>query len=216
MVFARSLIVSSLSLLFVACGMQNDLSTLNDQTKNARSNDVASRYVLEDNGNFFRFVGNQKCQITNNVDSFKVSSHPNDAAMVYFERDNDLYVLHNASRTGNCPKASKKVITSNVAKYNVVSSTQTTIVNLALSKSGTFTAWDNTTPVVSKTGVKSYSMSQCYGVSGKSFSTYVAFAINSAGHIFKVKGKSPGSSNWDTSARYNSVDEFVRKNNVCK
>lgn len=213
MKFFNVLSIVTLSLVFTACGAEQGSSLL-DQEKNARSNDVASRYVLEDNGNFFRYVGRNKCQITNRVDSFKVSQHKNDAAMVYFKRNGDLYVLHNASRSGNCPKASKKVIMNDVAKYNVVSSTKTTIVNLAVSRFGNFTAWDNNRALISKRGVKAYSMNNCYGT-GRSFSSYVAFAINSAGHIFKVKGKSPSSSKWDTSRRYNSVSDFVRKNNVC-
>ena len=212
----RGLFISAFALLAVACGSQNDVSNLMDQTKNARNNDLASRYELADNGNFFRYVGNNKCQITNDVESFKVSSHPSDAAMVYFVRSDDLYVLHNSSRTGNCPKASKKVIMRNVKKYSVVSTTKTTIVNIALDNRGNFSSWDNRSPLVRKTGVEAYSMNNCYGVSGKSFSSYVAFAINRAGHIFKLKGKSPSDSKWDTSKKYRSVSEFVSKNNVCK
>ena len=49
-----------------------------DTTKNARKNDVADSYILADSGDLFRMVKGNKCQITNNVSSFKVSQHPND------------------------------------------------------------------------------------------------------------------------------------------
>ncbi|MEW6056826.1 MAG: hypothetical protein AB1540_09440 [Bdellovibrionota bacterium] len=186
------------------------------EEKRARSNDVADRYILERDGDFFREVRGKPCQITNNVDDFKVSQHRNDAAMVYFIKDGDLYVLHNAESSGQCPKASKKVIMPNVKKYNVVSNTNTTIVNTALDRSGTFIAWDNTRDVLTVRGVDEYKLNQCFGT-GRSFSSYVAFLLSRSGDIYKVKGNEPEKSKWDNSRdSYNTLNQFEDRQRVCQ
>lgn len=129
-------------------------------------------------------------------------------------------MLHNAEPSGNCPKTSRKLILSDVARksgdwrYSVVSNTNTTIVNVALSRNGDFHAWDNARVVLTARDVQDYSMHQKYGVSGAPFSTYVLFALNDAGFVLKVKGQDPGSSKWDTSRRYNSLSEFKRANDI--
>ncbi len=179
--------------------------------KNARKNDIASSYELT-NGNFYRYVKGNKCQITNNVTSFKVSQHPNDAAVAYFVRDGDLYVLHNASSSGDCPKTSRKNIMNDVKKYSVIPSTKSTIVNVALKSSGYFNGWDNKNTVLSLIGVADYHVSHCFG-SRKSFSTYILFAINHLGTVTKVKndGSYKTHNGW-----YNSLDEFKRMAGVCR
>ncbi len=188
-----------------------------DVTKQARSNDVASQYTLDDRGNFFRQVGRNKCQITNDVEDFKVSQHPNDVAMVYFIKKRDLYVLHNTVRTGNCPKASTKVLQNNIAKkhgdyrYSVVSNTDTTIVNVALGENGRFTAWDDTKLVLDQSRVADYTMHGKFGVKGAPFSSYALFLINETGNVLKVKGNNPAGSLWDTSERFLDLAEFKAK-----
>lgn len=185
-----------------------------DQVKQARDNDVASEYTLKANGDLFRTVRGTQCQVTNNVDSLKISQHKDDAAMIYFEREDDLYVLHNSDRAYPCPKASKKVILANVQEYSVVSNEHTTIVNAALSKSGKFVAWDNTKPVLTQSSVVDYSMHGKFNVKGAPFNRYVLFAINSTGYVLKVDGDHPQSSKWDSSRKYYNLKEFKNKNNI--
>ncbi len=186
--------------------------------KNARSNDVASKYTLKANGDFFRTVGRNECQITNDVDSFKVSQHPKDVAVAYYERGGDLYILKNAhGSNGNCPEASKKVLMENVEKYTVVSTTNTDIVNLALSRSGKLVAWDNRNVLVSEYGIENYAHNDCYGVKGKSFNTIVAFGITYSGRVLKIRGGSSTEvSATMTSEYYSSINNFKSDNNVCK
>ncbi len=194
-----------------------------DIVKKARSNDVASEYILEDDGDLFRRVGKNKCQITTKVQEFKISRHPNDAAMIYFMKDGDLYVLHNAEDTGQCPKASRKKILDDVAKvnskwrYTLVNTIKTTIVNAAMTtmNGGTFIAWDNTHPVYMASGVKDYLKNTCYGTKGKKMTTYVAFVLTNDNKIIKVKGKSPEKSLVDNSRTYQSIQEFKTVNKVC-
>lgn len=113
-----------------------------DIVKRARNNDVASEYILKANGDLFRIVSGNKCQVTNGVEDMKISAHPNDTAMMYFIKEGDLYILKNAETHGQCPKADKKVLMPNVArsgsnyKYNVVSNTNTRVVNVALDSYG--------------------------------------------------------------------------------
>jgi hypothetical protein len=194
-----------------------------DVTKQARSNDVASEYLLKDNGDLFRVIRGRKCQVTTNVVDFKVSQHPNDVAMIYYVRDENtpnLYVLHETDRFGDCPKTSKKLILADLMKksgdykFSVVSNTNTTIVNVALSRRGDFIAWDNTNSVLSAENVEDYTMHQKFGVSGAPFSSYVLFAINHRGQVLKVKGNAPRGSKWDTSETFNSLKEFKQKYNI--
>jgi len=186
------------------------------ERKQARANDVASEYVLENNGDLFRIIRGTdiKCQVTTRVSDFKISQHPNDVAMIYFKRDGDLYLLRNGDRRGQCPIANKSVLVTGVRKYSVVSTTDTTIVNVALSNSGELAAWDNTNVRVSKSNVSDYKMYQYYGVSGKPFSTYVLFAINYGGSVLKVKGVNPEESKWDESRRFSSIDDFMVLNRL--
>lgn len=187
------------------------------EVKQARKNDVASQYTLKSNGDLFRTVGRNECQVTNNVKSFKISAHPNDVAMIYFEKENDLYLLKNGQNTGNCPKAEKSLLLSNVKKYTVVPNTNTKIVNIALSEAGQLGAWSNNTVLINENGVKNYIHNNCYGSEGKSFSSYVAFAIKYNGKVLKIRGGSNGRVEvTEDNDRYDDVQEFTRKNNVCE
>lgn len=196
-----------------------------DVVKQARSNDVASEYVLEDDGDFYRKVGVHTCQITTGVEEFKISRHPNDSAMVYFMKGGDLWVLHNAEIPGHgqCPKASKKMILPDIAKayskmrYTLVNTIKTTIVNAAMStqQNGLFVAWDNTHAVFQANNVADYLMNTCYGTKGKVYNTYVAFVLTDDNKVIKVKGKSPEKSVVDNNKTYESLQEFKAANKVC-
>lgn len=192
-----------------------------DIVKNARKGDVASQYILDASGNLFRMVGNNKCQITNNVEDMKISAHPQDKAMMYFIKNADLYVLHNAERTGQCPKASTKVITENVAhtynkktrentnyRYNVVSNTKTAVVNVVLTESGYLEVWGDVKKLGYQDGVVDYSMYNYYNVKGKPYSSYVLFALTYNGCILKVDGDNVDQSKLDCERKWSSIKEF--------
>ncbi len=194
------------------------------QEKQARSNDQADKYVRIDGkvkekgqiGDFFRYVDGNKCQITSNVDSYKVSQHPGDVAMVYYEKYGDLYFLANADKERPCPKANTKNFFQNVTKYSVTSSTKTDVVNFALNRYGTFHGWPNEgQPLVSAENIEDYSHNNCFGAKGKSYSSYVVFAISYRGYVLKVKGKEEGNSKW-TDETYRSIKDFKEKNKVCQ
>lgn len=194
------------------------------EEKQARDNDVASKYILKENGDLFRMVRGAKCQVTTKVKDFKISMHPTDSAVIYYTREEgtdfagrpilNLYVLHNAGRTGDCPPASKKKIMDNVKKFTVTSNTNTTIVNAASSKSGQFAAWDDTRALINLNGIKDFQMHQNFGVSGKPFSSYVLFALTDEGYIIKVKGNDVQNSKPDLSRKYKSISEFKEVNRI--
>lgn len=186
-----------------------------DIVKKARANDVADTYVLTDEGTLYRTVNGRRCDVTTNVDNFKISQHPNDRAMVYFKKNGDLYVLGRSAPSYSCPKANTKVLMENVKKYSVTSNTQTTIVNAALSKSGKFVAWDNVAPVLTVSGADDYQMNQNFGAEGKPFSSYVAFVHSDrGGSVMKVKGITPSASKWDSSRYYSSIRDFKEANGL--
>lgn len=203
----------SRSLLVVLSLMS--VSVFAREVKRARANDVASEYILENDGDFYRLVDGQRCQITDRVESFKVSEHPHDAAVAYFVRGGDLYVLHNAVDTGRCPRTSRRMILADIAKYNVVSNTHTVIVNTALTRGGRFVAWDNLQEVFTSTGVTDYLMNTCFGSNGRSYSSYVAFLLNDRGEVLKLKGVEVASSKYDRE-RFSSIQAFKQRNAVCQ
>ncbi|WP_372370951.1 hypothetical protein [Candidatus Uabimicrobium sp. HlEnr_7] len=191
------------------------LSLNADTSKKSRKGDNASEYILKANGDLFRIVDGQKLQVTTRVADFKISHHPQDAAMIYFIRDNNLYILKRSDK-----KSKKAIIFQDIAKagkkyrYNVAPSPKTTIVNLALSGKGEFRAWDNKKIVLQQNNVVNYKMNNNFAAKGKPFSSYVAFAIDTNGYILKIKGKSPGKSKWDNSRSYKNIKEFKRVNGL--
>lgn len=189
-----------------------------------RSNETVEQYLLTRNGDLYATLkrGGALCQITAGVDDFKISQHPNDAAVVYFTKNNDLYVLNKqkVGYDGECPKTSKKVIMENVKEYKVATNTKTTIVNAALSQNGKLVAWDNVKAVYTDYGVSDFEMNNCYGVKGKSFNSFVLFSMDYAGFVTKVKGKSSGDyfeyiSDKTTKGRYSNLSSFKSRENVC-
>lgn len=188
--------------------------------KQARTSDPADQYLLDKKGNLFRVLGKNTCQITNNVSDFKISQHKDDAAVIYYIQDNDLYVVHpQTSNGGNCPPVSKKKILDDIEKYTVVSNTNSTIVNVALTRSGKLVAWDNTKVVYEDSGVADYLMNECFGREGKSFSSFVFFSFDSSGYVTKVKvdaGYSRYNQSKETNNRYVSIQDFKGRENVCQ
>jgi hypothetical protein len=188
-----------------------------DVVKEGRSNDIASKYILEDDGDFFRIVNGNKCQITNGVSEFKISAHKKDVAMLYFKKDGNLYILKNITgSTGNCPKADKSVLVANIKKYTVVSNTtsDSEVVNLTLDSQGLFRAWSNTKSVFAIQNVKDYVNNTCFGTDGLSYSSYTAFAITYEGQVFKVKGGEADAK--ADKLKFSDLGQFKDFYNVCK
>lgn len=172
--------------------------------------------------------------MTNNVLDFKVSAHPSDSAMILFvkrdpERLPALYVLNNIDSNklnrGNCPKSENHVIFTNLAtvtnsvgmpifRFDVVDNVETTIVQVALSASGNFRAWDNKQAVYSQGDVVDYDMHGFYHVKDKPFSSYVAFIIDKFGLVTKIKGVNPGCSKVDELATYKDLRHFKSSNHI--
>ncbi len=190
--------------------------------KQARKNDVADMYLLTANGDLFRTVNGNLCQVTNGVTDYKVSQHPNDAAVMYYTRNGGLWILNNENRGGGqCPGTIKKELLPNVDKdnYKVVSNTHTTIVNAALDNGGRFVAWDNVRPVYQDGGVAEFQMNPCYGQQGKSFSTVVLFTRDQGGAVTKVRvegGAYLRNNSNETTRRYQSISDFKKAEGVCK
>lgn len=194
------------------------------ECKEARKNDIADRYMLAHNGTLYRRINNATCSITDEVKDFKISRHPNDVAVIYYIKNNDLYLVNKDKEyrsNGQCPsaKGNTQLLMKNIDKYTVTSNVQTTIVNSALDKSGNFKAWDNKKVVYTDLNIAEYQMNLCYGSQGKSFSSYVLFTLDNYGHIVKVKTSGAGSFVKDDSRmardRYKSISEFKKDNNVC-
>ena len=203
------------------------------ECKLARKNDKgASKYLLTASGQLMRITDDngEKCTIDQDVFDFKISQHPTDAAVIYYTKKSEtagkkLVVVANADGdfAGKCLKVKKGVIVKEKLKeFSVVSNTQTTIVNAALTTDGNFYAWDSTKVVYSDSGVVDYQMNNCFGSEGKSFSSYALFTIDSLGIVNKVKGqkqvegffsfiKAPADN-----GRYNSIKAFIDNKNVCE
>ncbi|MEK6773151.1 MAG: hypothetical protein AABY64_04355 [Bdellovibrionota bacterium] len=192
------------------------------ECKNARTNDWADQYLLDNKGNLFRAVGGQKCQVTDKVSSFKISQHRSDSAVIYYEREDALYVVHNqGTKSGNCPSVSKKKIMDNVKEYSLVPNPNTFIVNAALDKNGSFVAWEDVRPAYSDNNVTDYVMNTCYKQEGKSFNTVVLFTIDRSGSVTKVRVEESGgiwvyNKSNTTNKRYNSLKDFKESERVCQ
>jgi hypothetical protein len=215
---------TKLLILLSAIATAAVMGTAFAETKQARDGDIASSYTLNKDGSFFRTtLAGTKCEVTNNITDFKVSQHPNDLAMAYFVKDGDLYVLNNVKAVqdfvkiafGECPKTTKKLIVSSVDKYTVVSNQNTTVVNLTLATNGEFKAWDNNKAILTLSHINEYVNNECYGSKKASFSSYVAFAIDKNGFVYKIKGEKTESSKVSEKS-YDSLKEFKKTENVCK
>ncbi len=199
-----------------------------DTVKAARSNDVATKYILKDNGDLFRVmkVTGLTCQVTSAVQDMKVSQHPNDAAMIYYIKDSNLYYLQNAEISYNCPKSIKKVLLQDIKridgkfKYGIVSSTKSDIVNVALTYNGKFVVWVDTRSLYTAYSVSNYKMNPCFGEAGKRFSRTSVILISRDGVVTRLEGKRSNSGDLsaetDHSRRYSNIEEFVRAKQMCK
>lgn len=187
--------------------------------KNARSNDVASKYILDDSGKLSRIMKGSglKCDITTKVANFTVSAHKNDVAMIYFKKNGNLHILTNArGDLSQCPKANQGLLVAGIKKYTVVSNTssESLVVNMTLDNGGNFKAWDNTHSLFTVKGVREYVNNSCFGQRGASFSSFTAFALKFDGSVVKIKGglvEAKADNNY-----YASLQDFKASNRVCE
>ena len=63
--------------------------------KNARKGDIADSYRLMESGKLYRTIGENLCQITDAVESIKISQHKSDEAMIYYVRKEDPETVWN-------------------------------------------------------------------------------------------------------------------------
>ncbi len=185
----------------------------------ARSNDIAKKYILEANQDLFRTVRGNKCQVTTNVESMKVSQHKADVAMVYYVRNSDLHMLTNQNlySASNCPKTNKTELMSEVKEYSIVPSSESKYVNFALNHRGQLQGWaESGSPLFSISRIVDYSHNNCFKKAGMPFSSYVVFAIKTNGQIVKIKGNGSNTWNKTTTESYSSIKEFKKKNNLTK
>ena len=207
-----------------------------DGAKKPRYNDTNAQLYTLNHGILARQINGLTCMISNSVSDFKISTHPLDSALVYFERINtfgrpDLYEFHGNSpaelkisaRTRNCPPANTEVAMRDMKKYTVVSNpvprnkgellvySQANIVNLAVDYQGNLKAWGTTgnAPVFQLADIVDYRMNLNYGHKGASHSSYVAFAISGSGYVVKIDGIHPEKSKLDLSRRHQNLDQFL-------
>ena len=194
-----------------------------DVVKQARKGDVASQYVLRPNGALYRQIGAQLCQVTSDVDDFKIAQHPNDPTAVYLVRKGALEALTvqgDADRAAACPKAQLQTLIPALDRaggawvYKVVDRKDTPLSLVAQDTNGRVTAWDDRGVAVSVEGAVEVEMNPCFGTK-KAFGSFVAFVRDRAGLVSKIGGKDPRKSKADP-ARYGSLDAFKAKNNVCR
>lgn len=195
-----------------------------DIVKQARETDIASEYVLKSNGALFRKIGNQLCQVTNDVDDFKIAQHPNDPTLAYIVRNGALEALTlqpEAGPAAQCPKAELSTLVTALERtdgkwvYKVIDRKDTPLSLVAQDATGHVTAWDDRGVAVTVEGVVETKMNTCFGAKKKAFSSYVAFAIDGDGLVSKIGGKDPRKSKLDQT-RYASIDAFLTQNKVCK
>lgn len=194
------------------------------ECKEARKNDTADRYMLGHDGTLYRRINKATCAVTGNVQSFKISQHPNDVAVIYYKKNGDLYLVNKDKEVrgrGQCPSAegNTKRLMKDVKKYTVTSNTDTTIVNAALDNSGVFSAWDNVKVVYTDSTIEDFQMNECFGVKGKSFNSYVLFTLDRFDHISKVKVTKEKYLKDDsklTTEKYSKISTFKDKQNVCQ
>lgn len=197
------------------------------EPKEARSNDVATEYVLGYDGTLFRRMPGYRnlCPVATNVNDFKISKNPQDDALIYFTvsrfGQEDLYALNRDSNGFmSCLAPNIEPLMRDVKKFTVVSSAKTQIVNIALDKKGNLKAWGRRDLLLTANGIQEYSMNQCNDQIGRRFSSYVAFAESADGRILKIDGDRPRE--WKfTQERYfdgnrkSAIQMFKMREDVC-
>lgn len=185
------------------------------QVKTARHGDLASRYLLREDGHLFREIGGTPCEVTTEVSGFKIADNPSDPTAVYLVRKGALYALATPKpdQTNACPKAELTQLVAAIDSYTVVNRKDTPISLVARDAAGKVTAWDAKGPAVWVEGTTEMRLNTCFGTK-KSFGSYVAFAIDASGVVSKIGGKDPRHSKADPKV-YSSLDAFLAKNKVC-
>ncbi len=155
--------------------------------------------------------------VNRDVLDFKISQHPNDRALVYFVKDEygiaNLWELSSiTNKTQFLTRDIKKI--NGHFKYDVIPSTDTTIVMVSLSNNGSLRAWDNDGEIEKWLLIEDYRLNPNFGKAGMPFSSYAVFAIDKAGYVIKIKGKDFQNSKAETTKKFNSIDEFLRVNKL--
>ena len=184
--------------------------------KTARRGDLASRYLLREDGHLFREIAGTPCEITTDVSEFKIAENPSDPTAVYLVKKGALYALTTPTpdQAAGCPKAPLTQLVPALDSYVVVNRKDTPISLVARDAAGQVTAWDAKGPAMWVEGTTEMRLNDCFGTK-KSFGSYVAFAIDANGVVSKIGGKDPRHSKADPK-HYRSLDAFLANNRVCR
>jgi len=195
-----------------------------DVTMSARRGDIASRYVLREDGSLFRQIGRTLCQVTTNVDEIKIPQRADDSVAAYVVRDGELMALRptrGAVPEGTCPRARLDSMVRALDRaedmkfsYQLIDRTDTPITMIAWGADNRFTAWDARGVAVAVDDASWFYVNDCFG-SRKQFGSYLAFIHTRDGRLIKIGGKDPRKSKTDA-RRYASFDSFLSTNHVCQ
>jgi len=194
-----------------------------DVTMSARRGDIASQYILREDGSLFRQIGRNLCQVTTEVDEIKVPQRADDSVAAYVVRNGALMALR-PTRTpvpeGTCPRAQLDSLVGSLDRaedmkfsYQLIDRTDTPITMVAWGLDRRFTAWDARGIAVAVDDTQWFRVNDCFG-SSKQFGSYLAFARTRDGRVIKIGGKNPRKSKADAQ-RYASIDSFLSTNHVC-
>ncbi len=190
--------------------------------KESHGNDKVVKYELYESGDFFRIMPDgKKCQITTKVESFKMA-RMDDSAALYFLRDGNLSALYPVrSYSNQCPNKSDEIIADSVNRYTIPSENLLSIFAFGIRYNNDLIY---VVPSPHKGGspysyyrldgpFKDYLHNTCYNQNGKSFNSYIIFALRQDGRVLKVK---ENMDNKLTEKTYKNLQDFKADENVCK
>lgn len=181
------------------------------QRLRACADDPADEYVLYTTGGLYKLMRGRKYRLGDGVSQIAVANNPGDAAYLYYLQRGDLCII-------NCGGDQRTLLrdircVDGSYKFDVISSADSSIVNVALNDFGRFIAWGNKVRVFTERNIRDYCLNPGFGKGGP-FSSYVAFLIDYQGFVTRLKSRNPGSSKADYSRKYANLDEFLSINEV--
>ena len=179
----------------------------------------ASSYRINNHGQYQYKVPktqNTWCDIGAPATEFKISKHPNDVYGSYVVMDGDLYKAYTVDEKKQIECVRNTIMITriiyDVQKWKLISNPASKIFGGALSKDGTFFAWNKENEVYSKYDViMDFEINPCYGSRGN-YKDVIAFLRSKDNQIFMVMN--------DFSEKldegfYSTLQDFMSRNNVC-
>jgi hypothetical protein len=185
------------------------------EVKNARQGDIATQYGLLD-GNLFRVIDGQRCQVSDRVTDLKIPHHAGDPAVAYYVRDGALYAVELGARSAEgCPRTAKHKVVDEVRNFWLAPGGSSSVTSLVRHGHDVLSVWDHNGDHRELTGVTSVAMNSCFQAAGKAFSSNIAFSIDAAGFVTKI-GRHLTDIKRDDSKSYRDIAGFVSSNRVCQ